>query len=167
MTAARRPTVTVRRATAADASAIRELTRIAYAKWVLLIGREPLPMQADYDRAVAEHLIELVEHDGTLVGLVEMVPTPDYMLIENLAVRPDYQGQGIGERLLQHAEATARRLGLAEVRLYTNERFASNIAFYARRGYVAYEHGSLVPGSVTVFMRKTVRPLAGQPGSPT
>jgi hypothetical protein len=39
--------VELRQATAADAGAIRDLTREAYAKWVPLIGREPKPMTAD------------------------------------------------------------------------------------------------------------------------
>ncbi|HEY5203999.1 MAG TPA: GNAT family N-acetyltransferase, partial [Roseiarcus sp.] len=43
-----------------DAARIRDLTRAAYAKWVELIGREPLPMQADYERTVAEHTIDLL-----------------------------------------------------------------------------------------------------------
>ena len=42
----------IRRAGEADAAAVRELTRSAYAKWVPLIGREPMPMTADYERAV-------------------------------------------------------------------------------------------------------------------
>ena len=37
----------VRRATAADVANVRALTRSAYAKWVSLIGREPMPMTAD------------------------------------------------------------------------------------------------------------------------
>lgn len=41
----------LRRATAADAANVRALARAAYAKWVPLIGREPIPMTADYDRA--------------------------------------------------------------------------------------------------------------------
>lgn len=146
----------IRRATAADAAAIRDLTRLAYAKWVPLIGREPLPMAADYDRAVAEHLIDMAEQDGKLVALVEMIAHDDHLLIENLAVHPDAQGQGLGERMLRHAEATARELGFLEVRLYTNEKFAANIAFYAKRGYEITERGSIVPGSVTVFMKKSV-----------
>ena len=35
-----------------DAHIVRALVRSAYAKWVPVIGREPLPMVADYDRAV-------------------------------------------------------------------------------------------------------------------
>lgn len=150
--------VAIRRATLADAAAIRDLTRAAYAKWVPLIGREPLPMQADYARAVVEHLIKLAEENGHLLGLVEMIPAADHLLIENLAVHPKAQGRGLGDQLLHHAETTAHALGHAEIRLYTNEKFAANIAFYAKRGYAVYERGSLVPGSVTVFMRKTIKP---------
>ena len=54
----------LRRATLADATTIRDLTRQAYAKWVPLIGREPRPMTVNYDRAVVDHMIDLYEVDG-------------------------------------------------------------------------------------------------------
>lgn len=149
--------MTLRRATLADAPAVRVLTRAAYAKWVPLIGREPLPMTADYDRAVVEHVIDVWEDDGQLLALIEVIPAADHLLIENLAVRPDQQGKGLGAKLLLHAETLARSLGLARIELYTNAAFASNLAFYSRRGYEEYRRGTLVPGSVTVFMRKFVR----------
>jgi hypothetical protein len=60
--------IEIRRARQDDAVAIRELTRSAYAKWVPLIGREPVPMAADYDRAVREHLIDLLFIDAELTG---------------------------------------------------------------------------------------------------
>ena len=44
--------IELRQATAADAAAIRGLTRAAYAKWVALIGREPKPMTAEFSRKV-------------------------------------------------------------------------------------------------------------------
>jgi N-acetylglutamate synthase-like GNAT family acetyltransferase len=146
-----------RRAMAADADIVRELSRAAYAKWVTLIGREPLPMTADYDRAVAEHIIELFEEDGELLALVEMIPRQDHLLIENIAVRPDRQGRGLGDRMLQHAEAVARSLGFEELQLYTNSAFESNLAFYAKRGYDEFKRGSIVPGATTVFMSKRIR----------
>jgi N-acetylglutamate synthase-like GNAT family acetyltransferase len=147
----------VRRATAADVANVRALTRSAYAKWVWLIGREPTPMTADYDRAVAEHVIDLWEEDGQLLALIETIPSANHLLIENIAVRPDQQGNGLGEKLLHHAEALARSLGLDEVQLYTNAAFVSNLAFYSRRGYEEYRRGTMVPGSVTVFMRKMIK----------
>ena len=53
-------TLKPRRATATD---VRTLARSAYAKWAPQIGREPKPMTADYDRAVAEHIIDLREEE--------------------------------------------------------------------------------------------------------
>ena len=149
----------VRRATAADVANVRALTRSAYAKWVSLIGREPMPMTADYDRAVAEHIIDLWEEDGQLLALIETIPRSDHLLIENIAVRPDQQGKGLGDKLLHHAEGLARSLGFDELQLYTNAAFASNLAFYSRRGYEEYRRGTMVPGSVTVFMRKRIKVL--------
>src|SRR5215470_1784785 len=147
----------LRRATAADAANVRALTRAAYAKWVPLIGREPIPMTADYDRAVVDHIIDLWEDRGELLALIEAIRASDHLSIENIAVRPDQQGNGLGSKLLDHAERFAISLGLDEIRLYTNAAFASNLSFYSRRGYQEYQRGSLLPGSVTIFMRKRVK----------
>jgi N-acetylglutamate synthase-like GNAT family acetyltransferase len=146
----------LRRANAADAANIRALTRSAYAKWIPLIGREPLPMTADYERAVAEHIIDLWEGDGELRALIEVIPAADHLLIENIAVRPDQQGKGLGDKLLLHAESLARSFGFDELQLYTNAAFASNLSFYARRGYQEFRRATVVPGSVTVCMRKQI-----------
>lgn len=144
----------IRRAGPADAAAVREVTRAAYAKWIPLINREPLPMRADYDKAVREHLIDLWEEGGELLALIEMIPEPDHLLVENLAVRPDRQGRGLGDLLLKRAEAVARGLGHDELRLYTNALWTENIAFYLRRGFEETERKVIVPGSATVFMRR-------------
>jgi GNAT superfamily N-acetyltransferase len=149
-------TLELRRATAADVPNIRALTRSAYAKWVPLIGREPMPMTADHDRAVADHIIDLWEEGGQLLALIEIIPESDHLLVENIAVRPDQQGKGIGGKLLHHAEGFARSQGSDEVRLYTNAAFASNVLFYSRRGFEEYRRGTVVPGSVAVFMRKQI-----------
>ncbi len=58
-----------------DAAAVRVLTREAYAKWVPVIGREPLPMRADHDEAVRQHRIDLAFLDGGLAGLIETIRT--------------------------------------------------------------------------------------------
>ncbi len=102
-------TVEIRPAVFEDAARIRDLTRAAYAKWVALIGREPLPMQADFKRAVAEHTIDLFIGGGAIVGLIETILRPDHLWIENVAVAPERQGRGFGRMLLNHAERRALR----------------------------------------------------------
>jgi hypothetical protein len=78
--------VALRRAEATDAAAIRELTRRAYAKWIPVIGREPLPMAADYEQALTKHRFDLLYLEGKLAALIETIPQADHLLIENVAV---------------------------------------------------------------------------------
>ena len=127
--------VKIIRATRDDAVAIRELTRAAYAKWVPMIGREPKPMQADYDLAVQNHIIDLVRQTNTLVALIETIANDDHLLIENVAVSPAHQGRGYGRLLMAHAEQLARSMGYRQIRLYTNKMFVENIRLYSHLGY--------------------------------
>lgn len=143
----------LRPATAEDAAAVRALTRAAYAKWVPMIGREPKPMQADYERAVREHRIDLALLADELAGLIETIEQPDHLLIENVAVAPAFQGRGLGRRLMAHAEQLAADLGRAEIRLYTNARFTENVALYRRLGY-RIDREESGPLGVTVYMSK-------------
>lgn len=146
----------IRRAATADAPLVRALSREAYAKWVPLIGREPWPMTADYDAAVRDHLIDLLRVGGDTVGLIEMIPQPDHLLIENVAVAPAHQGRGHGRVLMAHAERVAASLGQALIRLYTNQRFAENIALYLRLGY-AIDREETLPAGTVVHMAKRLQ----------
>ncbi|BBK30673.1 N-acetylglutamate synthase-like GNAT family acetyltransferase [Stella humosa] len=145
--------VTIRRAQAADAGAVRALTRAAYARWVPLIGREPMPMRADYEHAVRAHLVDLLFVGDELAGLIEMIDEGDHLLVENVAIAPDRQGHGHGRTLLDHAEQVAASLGRPEMRLYTNKAFAGNVAFYGRRGYAIDREEPFKEG-FTVYMSK-------------
>lgn len=78
--------VQLRLGRAGDADAIRTLTRAAYAPWVAVIGREPLPMTVDYDAALQAHRFDLAHRDGELVGLIETAAAADHLLVVNVAV---------------------------------------------------------------------------------
>lgn len=135
---------------------MRELTRKAYAKWCGVIGREPLPMTADCDHAVRHHVIDLAFLEGRLVGLIEMIPRENDLLIENVCVDPAEQGNGIGRDLVAHAERETRRLGHEVIRLYTNKLFAANLGFYRGLGYEV-EREEPFRGGTVVHFRKVLR----------
>jgi ribosomal protein S18 acetylase RimI-like enzyme len=147
----------LRPAATEDAGAVRSLTREAYAKWVPVIGREPKPMAADYAAAVRNHRIDLLYLDGRLAAVIEMIPEPGYLLIENVAVSPAFQGRGLGQKLMAHAEETAISSGYRAIKLYTNKLFAENVRFYQRLNY-RIDREEEFKGGIVVHMSKTVSP---------
>lgn len=148
-------TEALRQGVAADVSAIRELTRAAYAKWIPVIGREPKPMTADYAEAVRNHRFDLLYREGKLAALIEMIPEPDHLLIENVAVSPPFQGRGLGRMLMAHAEKVAASLGFGEIRLYTNKLFAENVQLYGKLGY-RVDREDEFKGGLVVHMSKSI-----------
>jgi GNAT superfamily N-acetyltransferase len=145
----------IRPARAADADAVAACVHLAYAKYVPRIGRKPKPMEANYAQAIAQHQVWIVDGEAGIAAVLELIPQDDHLLIENIAVDPARQGGGLGRRLMAFAEAEARRQGFGELRLYTNEKFVENIAFYEWLGY-AVTGREPFKGSAVVFMRKAV-----------
>jgi ribosomal protein S18 acetylase RimI-like enzyme len=146
--------LTIRRAGQPDAAAVRSLTRDAYTQWIPVIGREPLPMKADYEKAVREHEIDLLYADDQLVALIEVFLAADHLFIENIAVSPEHQGKGLGHYLLNHAETRAKSAGLGELRLLTNQAFATNVRLYQSTGFRIDRTEPHFGGGTTVYMSK-------------
>ena len=145
----------IRRGTPDDVGAITALTRSAYAKWVPVIGREPLPMKVDYRAAIVAHRFDLLFADTALAALIETVLRDADLLIENVAVAPDFQKRGFGRTLIAHAERLAVEAGRSNVRLYTNSRFEENVRLYASLGY-DMEGEETLNGSILVHMVKHI-----------
>jgi ribosomal protein S18 acetylase RimI-like enzyme len=125
----------IRKASLEDAEAISALTDAAYAKYIPLIGRKPQPMTADYSKMVVENSIWLLSAENQLVGVLVLIHEPENILIYSVAIKPEYQKQGLGRRLLAWAEQQAIQDGYKSIRLYTNERFEDNILLYHHLGY--------------------------------
>ncbi|MBL6080429.1 GNAT family N-acetyltransferase [Belnapia sp. T18] len=147
--------MSIRQAWPEEAPVLAAIVERAYAPWVPVIGRRPMPMEDDYPGRIAAGEAWVLEEAGAPVALVVIEQHPDHLLLDNIAVDPARQGRGEGQMLLDFVEAEAARRGLPEVRLYTNILMERNIALYARRGYA--ETGREVQkGFSRVFMAKPV-----------
>lgn len=110
-------------------------------------------MLADYDAAIENGEAWVLDEAGEPAGVLVARPREDHLFVETVAVRPDRQGGGLGRRLMAFAEDEARRLGLDEIRLYTNEKMRENFSFYGGLGFE--ETGRRTEdGYRRVFMRK-------------
>lgn len=147
--------IVIRRAAQDEMQAVRALTRQAYQPWVAVLGREPLPMSADYNAAFLVHRFDVIDDGGRISALIETQPRADSLWIENIAVEPAAQGKGFGHVLLGHAEQLARDSALGRLTLYTNKLMEKNIAIYLARGYTIdkEEHA---PHAIIVHMSKVL-----------
>lgn len=55
--------------------------------------------------------------------------------LEDMVLRPDWRGSGLGTRLLQHATDWARNRGFARISLLTDKTNEGAIRFYRRQGF--------------------------------
>jgi GNAT superfamily N-acetyltransferase len=146
----------IRAATATDASAIVEVVDRAYRHYISRIGEPPGPMLDDYVARVSEGTVWVLEEGAVIAGIIVLLPAPDYLLLDNIAVTPARQRLGLGRRLLAFAEAEALRRGYREIRLYTHQKVVENQRLYASIGYEETRRGTEA-GYERVFMRKQLR----------
>lgn len=144
----------IRPATQSDVPEIAECVRLAYEKYVSLLGMKPNPMLEDYREVVERARVSVLIVKNRLAGVVVLEVTDEGFLLNNVAVHPSQTGKGFGSQLLCYAEQEAIRNGFESMYLYTNVKMLENQAIYAARGFVEYARRE-VNGRHGVFMRKT------------
>jgi ribosomal protein S18 acetylase RimI-like enzyme len=110
-------------------------------------------MLDDYPARVSEGVVWVAEEGTVIAAVIVLVPAPNYLLLDNIAVSPGRQGLGLGRRLLAFAEDEALRRGYREIRLYTHQTMVENQRLYASIGYEETGRGAEA-GYDRVFMRK-------------
>ena len=145
--------VSVRAARLEDAAVIGDLVRVSYAKYVERLGREPAPMLEDYAALIEAGEVWVLVEGEEVLGVLVLRAAEDHLFVDNVAVAPGHQGRGLGRELVAFAEQRARREGLGEIRLYTNEKMWENLAVYEKLGFE--ETGRGLEGDYQrVFMRR-------------
>lgn len=145
--------IRIRPATTADVASISEIVDQAYRHYISQMGMPPGPMLDDYAARVAEGTVWVLEEADVIAALVVLLPAPDYLLLDNIAVTPARQGFGFGRRLLAFAEAETLQRGYREIRLYTHQTMVENQHLYVSIGYQETGRGTEA-GYDRVFVHK-------------
>lgn len=139
--------VELRTATPADLPRVAELARFiwrrcypgivpeAQIEYMLASRYEAEPLAAAVHSGALTFTLLTV--DGEPVAFSAHGPAEDLdaLKLHQLYVHPDWQGHGLGSRLLEHAEEVALRLGRTTLVLTVNRRNARAIAVYTRHGF--------------------------------
>ncbi|GHA16646.1 acetyltransferase [Devosia pacifica] len=143
----------IRRATIADLEAVLALSDAGNANGPI----EPDPVayrdprySAAFEAIAAhpDHDLFVVEHEGEVVGTFQLSIIPGLPrfgmtrgLLENVHVRADQRGTGIGTKMMEWAIAHCRERGCGLVQLTSNKVRKDAHRFYQRLGFEASHEG--------------------------
>ncbi len=125
----------IRRAMPEDAPAVELVTTRAYDVYEVLLGYLPPPASENPLGWISAGEAWVGERDSQVMAVLIAQTQPTHMLVLSATVDPDWQGEGHGRALLEHAEALAREAGLAELRLSANVLMERNISLYRHCGF--------------------------------
>jgi ribosomal protein S18 acetylase RimI-like enzyme len=148
----------IRKAKKDDLPKVIACATVAYARYRERLGYDLMPLWMDYEPFLEQDALWILEDERRIVGHMVAWPEDEAFLIFNLAVEPEEQHKGFGHQLLAFAEEEARRRGLTQVRLYTNEKMTENIGLYESVGYgiIRRRAHPTVAGSWLIDMEKSL-----------
>ncbi len=150
--------IVLSRITAEDAGEVLTVQRAAFVSEALIYDEPDMPPLVQTREELEAELRDaggwVARLGGRLVGAIRTREDDGVLMIGRIAIAPDVQGGGIGERLLETAE---QHSSAEEAELFTGSLSEANIRLYERCGYVETERVDQGDGTSQVFMRKRLR----------
>lgn len=116
--------------------------------------RQPPGSERVPDDSTATHAM-LLDDDQNVIGVCRLHrASAAEAQIRFMAIRPDKQGQGLGNLLLNYLENIARQWGVTSITLQARE---NAVNFYCRNGYNRGDKTNLLFGEIQHYkMRKNL-----------
>ncbi len=128
-----------------------DLEKIFSLRWQVLreLWNQPQGSERDDQEEQAIHFMA-TENNGQVIGTGRLqFNSPSQGQIRFMAVDPQYQGKGVGKKLVLAMEEEAKRNGISKIVLHARE-FA--VPFYESMQYKVTEQSYLLFGSVQHFL---------------
>jgi N-acetylglutamate synthase-like GNAT family acetyltransferase len=142
----------IRKAVIQDAAGLQNIMESAYSRYQeRMSGKRLPPMDVDYSSEIRDYPTWVAESKGYIVAGLIMMFEDEFASIANIAVHPDFQGQGVGGGLMTFAETVAKEKAYPELRLATHILLTENISLYKYLGWSEIERDD-----VRVYMKKEI-----------
>ena len=124
----------IRQAVDKDATALALCIKAAYERYKDTISDLP-DVSSGLANDIKNNVVFVAERDATLVGGVVLEFKNNTCLLANLAVHPDFGGQGIAGMLVKRVVEESADLGCSGIVLNTHIKMPENVAFYEHLGW--------------------------------
>lgn len=110
-------------------------------------------LQKEYQNGI---ILKAVDDNNIILGSVRGYIKNTTLYIGKLIVHPDYQGQGIGTKLLLSLEEKYHTL---RCELFTGSKSLRNLRLYEYLGYERYEEQEVSPELTLIYLQKNTGSL--------
>ncbi len=114
---------------------VEKLQADAYARIRDALGTQPMPLDWDYARVLAECEVWVCSRHGAAAGALILRRGEGDLYLKSIATVPGAAGTGLGRAMMVAAFDRARALGLPQIRLRTNA-LNPALAWYKQLGFV-------------------------------
>jgi GNAT superfamily N-acetyltransferase len=157
-----RSSVHIRKAVPDDSGTIAAVLLSAFTEYESLYTAEAFaattPSSDQILARLAEGPIWVALKNDAVVGTISAVPKREGLYLRGMAIAPAGQGEGIGRKLLEYAEALAIQRGCERLLLSTTPFLTRAIRLYEQNGYCRSDEGPHdLFGTPLFTMSKTLR----------
>lgn len=144
------------KATIQDAQEILTLQKLAYISEAEIYGDfniQPLVQNLEEVKEEFSKKVFLkIVSEERIVGSVRAFVEKESCFIEKLIVHPDFQGQGLGSRLIREIESVFAKCKRFE--LFTGHKSQKNIYLYTKLGYKGFKTQKVTKDLDFVYLEK-------------
>lgn len=149
--------MTIQEAEKKNLQEILDLQYLAYQSEAQLLNNHNIPplkqTLTEAEREFADGIfLKAADENDVIVGSVRAYSQDDTLHVGKLIVHPDWQGQGIGTKLLKEIE---RVCPCKRYELFTSSKSTKNIRFYERAGYVSFDEKIISADLKFIYLEKT------------
>ena len=142
----------IRQAIVKDSIELQKCMELAYTSYKdRMEGKRLPPMDVNYSDEIRNYPSWVAVSGNKVVGGLFMMFENEYASIANIAIHPDFQGQGLGGGLMKFAETKAKDKGYSELRLATHILLIENVSLYLHLGWTEIDRDE-----VRVYMKKVI-----------
>lgn len=145
----------ISKAIRSDLPSILKLQYNAYQSEAQIYQEIIPPLKQTLSELEEEHnkgIILKVSNNDEIVGSVRALIQDGVCIIGKLIVKPEFQNQGIGKRLMKEIEETYSQVKRKE--LFTGHKSTKNIELYKRLGYEKYKEVEVNEKLKLIYMYK-------------
>ena len=146
----------IQKAEKRDLQEILDLQYIAYQSETRLLGNDDIhPLRQTIDEVEQEFAVgtflKLIDENNKIIGSVRAYVRDKTLFIGKLIVHPDYQGQGLGTKLLYEIERVCPH---DRCELFTSSKSQRNIQLYQRVGYKVFKEQDVSDNLKFIYLEK-------------